>query len=513
MSAVAAESPQTAESVNHVDVLIIGAGLSGIGAARHLQAELPGKSFLIVEMRDALGGTWDLFRYPGVRSDSDMYTLGYKFKPWTNAKSIADGPSILEYLQEAASETGVDQHIRYGKKVVAADFSTADARWTVTLEDAKSGEHSEVTCSFLYGNTGYYRYDQGHSPEFPGIENFKGQVVRPQFWPEDLDYEGKRVVIIGSGATAVTILPAMTDKAEKVTMLQRTPTYLLSLPEKDPIASFLYRLLGEQRGYAATRWKNATQTLVFYHFCRRFPNASRKLLMTGIRRQTVGSAVDVDTDFNPPYNPWDQRLCAVPSGDVFRALRHGKAAIATGHIETFTENGITLKSGAQLPADIVITATGLDLIPLGGVEVSIDGVVGDPSETIVYRGCMLSDVPNFVFTIGYTNASWTLKADLVAEFTCRVLKHMDENGYDTFTAHNDDPDLRLEPLLDFPAGYVLRAMDQFPKAGSKAPWKMRMTYHQDFLDFNRSALDDGKLKFAHLAGDAPAAEQPEAVAV
>ncbi|MBJ7353540.1 MAG: NAD(P)/FAD-dependent oxidoreductase [Thermoleophilaceae bacterium] len=499
--------------VNHVDVLIVGAGLSGIGAARHLQMELPNKSFLIVEMRESLGGTWDIFRYPGVRSDSDMYTLGYKFKPWTNAKSIADGPDILAYLKEAASETGVDQHIRYGKKVVSADFNSAVGQWTVTLEDAKSGERSEVTCNFLYGNTGYYSYDHGYLPEFPGIENFKGQVVQPQFWPEDLDYAGKRVVIIGSGATAVTILPAMTDKAEMVTMLQRTPTYLLSLPEKDPIARLLYRVLGEKRGYTATRWKNATQTLAFYHFCQRFPKAARKLLMGGIRRQVQGSSVDVDKDFNPPYDPWDQRLCVVPSGDLFRSLRQGTSEIVTDHIETFTEDGIKLKSGKTLPADIVITATGLDLLPLGGIEVSIDGVVGDASDTIVYRGCMLTDVPNFIFTVGYTNASWTLKADLVAEYACRVLKRMDETGLNVVTPHNDDPTLKTEPLLDFPAGYVLRAIEKFPKAGSKAPWKLRMTYHQDYLDFSRAELDDGKLKFTKAATDAPAAEQPEAVTV
>jgi monooxygenase len=508
----AAESTENAPEVTHVDVLIVGAGLSGIGAARHIQDKLPGKSFLIVEMRERLGGTWDLFRYPGVRSDSDMYTLGYKFKPWTNPKSIADGPSILEYLKEAASETGVDQHIRYDRKVVAADFSTTDSRWTVTLEDA-AGERSEVTCNFFYGNTGYYRYDHGHQPEFPGLANFKGEVVRPQFWPEDLDYEGKRVVIIGSGATAVTILPAMTDKAAKVTMLQRTPTYLMTLPEQDPMARFLFRVLGDERGYAVTRWKNATQTLAFYHFCRRFPKIARKLLMGGIRKQTEGSSVDVDTDFNPPYKPWDQRLCIVPSGDLFRSLREGKAEIATGHIETFTEDGITLKSGEQLPADFVITATGLDLVPLGGIAIAIDGAAVDPASTVVYRGCMLTDVPNFAFTVGYTNASWTLKADLVAEFTCRVLKHMDENGFDTFTPHNDDPNMKLEPLLDFPAGYVLRAIEQFPKAGSGAPWKMRMTYHQDYYDFNRAEVDDGKLKFSRAGRGAAAPEHPEAIAV
>jgi cation diffusion facilitator CzcD-associated flavoprotein CzcO len=510
---VAAESIETTEGVNHVDVLIIGAGLSGIGAARHLQEKLPDKSFLIVEMRERLGGTWDLFRYPGVRSDSDMYTLGYKFKPWTNAKSIADGPSILAYLNEAASETGVDQHIRYRQKVVAANFSSADARWTVTLEDAGSGERSEVSCSFLYGNTGYYRYDHGFNPEFPGIENFGGEVVRPQFWPEDLDYSGKNVVIIGSGATGVTMLPAMTDKAAKVTMLQRTPSYLMSLPEKDPIARFLFRALGEKRGYAATRWKNATQTLAFYHFCRKFPKTARKLLMGGIAKQTKGADIEVGKDFNPPYNPWDQRLCIVPSGDLFKSLRNGKAAIATGHIETFTDNGVTLKSGEVLPADIVITATGLDLVPLGGIEIAIDGVVGEAKDTIVYRGCMLTDVPNFAFTVGYTNASWTLKADLVAEYTCRVLKHMDAEGADIVTAHNSDPNMKLEPLLDFPAGYVLRAIENFPKAGSRAPWKMRMTYHQDYLDFNRAEIEDGNLRFARVADESAAPEQPEAVAV
>lgn len=510
---VAAESNETAEAVNHVDVLIVGAGLSGIGAARHLQDKLPDKSFLIVEMRERIGGTWDLFRYPGIRSDSDMYTLGYKFKPWVNAKSIADGPSILEYVKEAASETGVDQHIRFGKKVVAANFSTPEATWTVTLEDAESGERSEVTCDFLYGNTGYYRYDHGFNPEFPGIENFGGEVIRPQFWPEDLDYSGKRVVIIGSGATAVTILPAMTDKAEKVTMLQRTPSYLMTLPEKDPIAGFLFRVLGDKRGYAVTRWKNATQTLAFYHFCQRFPKLARKLLMGGIARQVKGSSVDVGKDFNPPYDPWDQRLCVVPSGDLFKALRKGKAEIVTDHIETFTENGIKLKSGKELPADIVITATGLDLVPLGDIQISIDGVLGDAKDTVVYRGCMLSDVPNFVFTVGYTNASWTLKADLVAEYTCRVLKHMDETGADIVTPHNSDPSMKLEPLLDFPAGYVLRAIEKFPKAGSKAPWKLRMTYHQDYLDFNRAEIEDGNLHFDRVPRESAAPGQAEAVAV
>ncbi|MFT4049331.1 MAG: NAD(P)/FAD-dependent oxidoreductase [Solirubrobacterales bacterium] len=503
-------SDQTITPLDDVDVLIVGAGLSGIGAARHLQLAAPGKTFRLIEMRERIGGTWDLFRYPGVRSDSDMYTLGYKFKPWISEQSIADGDKIMDYLTEAATETGVDRHISYGQKVVAADFSTADSKWTVTLADATTGETSQVRCSFLYGNTGYYRYDAGYDPGFPGIENFGGQVIKPQFWPEDLDYTGKKVVIIGSGATAVTILPAMTDKAEHVTMLQRTPTYMMSLPKKDPIALLLFKLLGKKRGYAATRWKNATQTLIFYHFCQRFPKLSRKLLMGGIARQIEGADEKVGKDFNPPYNPWDQRLCIVPSGDLFRVLREKKASIVTDHIEEFTAGGIKLKSGKELEADIVITATGLDLVPLGGIEVSIDGEVGDPAETMVYRGCMLTDVPNFAFTVGYTNASWTLKADLVAEYVCRILNHMDEGGFNVVTPHNDDPTVTEEPLLDFPAGYVLRAIEKFPKAGSRAPWKLRMTYHQDYVDFHSASLDDGNLKFTKHQQQAGAEREPVA---
>lgn len=498
-------------AATEVDVLIVGAGLSGIGAARHLQMEAPNKTFQIVEMRESLGGTWDLFRYPGVRSDSDMYTLGYKFKPWISEQSIADGDKIMDYLRETASETGVDEHIVYGKKVVAADWVTAESKWHVTLEDVASGERSEVVTKFVYGNTGYYRYDTGYEPGFPGQESFKGEVIKPQFWPKDLDYTGKKVVIIGSGATAVTILPSMTDLAEHVTMLQRTPTYMMTLPKKDPIALFLFKVLGKKRGYAATRWKNATMTLLFYHFCQRFPKAARKLLMGGIAKQVEGADVSVGKDFNPPYNPWDQRLCVVPSGDLFKVLRQGKASIVTDHIDTFVPEGIKLKSGEVLEADIIITATGLDLVPLGGIEVSRDGEVGDPAEHMVYRGCILTDVPNFAFTVGYTNASWTLKADLVAEYVCRVLNHMDEGGYNVVTPHNDDPTVKEEPLLDFPAGYVMRAIDKFPKAGSRAPWKLRMTYHQDYVDFNKAKLEDGNLKFTReISAPTPPEREPVA---
>jgi cation diffusion facilitator CzcD-associated flavoprotein CzcO len=503
-------SKKATATPEEVDVLIVGAGLSGIGAARHLQMDCPQKSFRIVEMRDALGGTWDLFRYPGIRSDSDCFTFSYNFKPWPSDQLIGDGELILDYLKDAASETGVDQHISYGQKVLGADWSTEDERWTVTLEDVKSGEQSQISCGFLYGNTGYYRYDTGYEPDFPGIEDFGGQVVKPQFWPEDLDYEGKKVVIIGSGATAVTILPAMTDKAEKVTMLQRTPTYMLTLPKHDPIASAAYKLLGRKRGFGLVRWANATRMVGFYHFCQTFPGISRRLLTGMVANQVKGADVDMDVDFNPPYDPWDQRLCVVPSGDLFKALKSGRAAVVTDHIDSFTKNGIKLKSGRELEADIVITATGLDLLLAGGIEFSLDGAVQDPTERMVYRGCMLSDVPNFAFTVGYTNSSWTLKSDLVAEYVCRVLNHMDAGGYRTATPHNDDPTVEQEPLLNFPAGYVMRALERFPKAGSKAPWKLRMTYHQDALDFKRGSVDDGRLKFAEAASPKASGRKPVA---
>lgn len=496
----------TKTTASDVDVLIVGAGLSGIGAARHLQMELPDKTFEILDMRDAIGGTWDIFKYPGIRSDSDCFTYSYNFKPWPSDQLIGDGELILDYIREAATETGVDKHIRFNKKVVSADWSTEDEQWTVQVEDTKTGETSEVTCGFLYSNAGYFRYDTGYEPGFPGEEDYEGQIVKPQFWPEDLDYSGKKVVIIGSGATAVTILPAMTDKAEKVTMLQRTPTYMLTLPKHDPMARAAYKVLGKKRGYGLIRWVNATRMVGFYHFCQTFPGMSRKLLNGMVAQQVKGSDVDMDVDFNPPYNPWDQRLCVVPSGDLFKRLKDGSADIVTGQIDTFTKNGIKLKSGEELEADIIVTATGLDLQLTGGIEFSADGVPQDPTERMVYRGCMLSDVPNFAFTVGYTNSSWTLKADLVAEYVCRLLKHMDEKGYKTAMPHNDDPSIKEEPLLNFPAGYVMRAMERFPKAGSKAPWKMRMTYHQDYMEIRRGKLEDGTMQFAKPAAPSPKRE-------
>jgi cation diffusion facilitator CzcD-associated flavoprotein CzcO len=495
---------------NPVDVLIIGAGLSGIGAARHLQDKCPGKTFQLVEQRDAIGGTWDIFRYPGVRSDSDMHTLGYNFKPWISDKSIADGPSILAYVREAASETGVDQHILFGHKAVHGSWSTEESLWTCTFENVKTGEEKQIKARFVYGNTGYYSYERGFVPDFPGADTFKGQILEPQFWPENLDYSGKRVVIIGSGATAVTMLPAMTDNAEHVTMLQRTPTYMASVPEVDPIAIFLKKYLGEKRSYKITRWKNATQQAVVYHLSQRAPKLMRKLFMGMVKKQLP--EVDVDTHFNPPYGPWDQRLCAIPDGDLFKAIRKGKASVSTGHIETFTENGIQLKSGEFLEADIIVAATGLSLVPLGGVSADIDGKPVDVPSSIVYKGFMLSDLPNFAFTVGYTNSSWTLKADLVADYVCRILNEMDATGSNVVVPRNDDPTMETGPLLDFRAGYVLRAIEGFPKAGSRKPWKMSSFYHLDNYEMRNAKVDDGVLRFETVTRSAEANE-PEAVAV
>ena len=476
----------------HVDVLIVGAGLSGIGAAHHLQTAFPGRTYTILESRDAIGGTWDLFRYPGVRSDSDMHTLGYRFRPWTQAKAIADGPSILEYVRQTAHEGDIDRHIRFGHRVVRASWSTEDARWTV--ESIHNGQPVSMTASLLYLCSGYYHYDNGYTPTFPGIDRFAGTVVHPQQWPESLDYKGKKVVVIGSGATAVTLVPAMTDQADHVTMLQRSPTYIMALPAEDALANNLRRLLGPKRAYFLTRWKNVLVSTFFYQLSRRRPNVAKSL----IRKATVKllpNGYDVDTHFKPNYQPWDQRLCLVPDGDLFQAIRHGKASVVTDHIEEFTPSGIRLKSGEELTADIVVTATGLRLLAFGGIELSVDGHPVELSKTMAYKGMMLSDVPNFVFTIGYTNASWTLKADLVAEYTTRLLKHMDQRGYTYFKPTNEDPTVTERPLLDFQAGYVLRSIEEFPKAGSRPPWQLGMSYAHDVVTLRHGQIEDGAMKF------------------
>jgi len=479
----------------HLDVLIVGAGLSGIGAAYHLQDRCPDKRYGLLEARADLGGTWDLFRYPGVRSDSDMHTLGYAFRPWTGAKAIADGPAILQYLRDTAHAYGIDQHIRFHHKVIAASWSSADARWTVDIERSDTGETMQLTCGFLLGCTGYYRYDHGHTPEFAGRERFAGKVVHPQHWPDDLDYAGKRVVIIGSGATAVTLVPAMARTAAHVTMLQRSPSYITSLPSVDPVAKQLRRVLPDRVVAPIVRWKNVLVQLGIYELSRRRPAVIKRLLRKMLTRQ-LPAGFDIDRHFTPRYDPWDQRLCLVPDGDLFKALRKGTASIVTDHIETFTESGILLRSGEALAADIIVTATGLSLLMLGGIRVSVDGAPVPVPERKAYKGMMLEGVPNFAFAIGYTNASWTLKADLTGEYLCRLLRYMDAHNHRQCVPQNDDPTITERPLLDFSAGYVQRSIDTLPKQGSKAPWRLWMNYPADVVMLRLGAVTDKAMKFS-----------------
>jgi cation diffusion facilitator CzcD-associated flavoprotein CzcO len=483
----------------HVDVLIVGAGLSGIGAAHHIQTAFPGKTYTILEARDVIGGTWDLFRYPGVRSDSDMFTLGYRFRPWLKAKAIADGASILDYVRDTATAGGIEARIRFNHRVTTASWSTAEARWTV--EAVHGAETVSVTCDFLLVCSGYYRYDHGYLPQFAGIEDFRGQIVHPQHWPQDLDYAGKRVVVIGSGATAVTLVPALAQTAAHVTMLQRSPSYILTLPAEDAIADRLRKLLGPQRGYTVARWKNVTLATLLYKLSRRRPEMVRNLIRKLAIKQ-LPAGYDVDTHFNPAYNPWDQRLCLVPDGDLFRTIRAGRATVVTDKIATFTERGLLLESGAELAADIVVTATGLQLLALGGAQLVVDDRPVSLPETMAYKGMMLSGVPNFAFTIGYTNASWTLKADLVSEFVCRLLGYMDSHGYAECVPVNDDPSVTEQPLLDFSAGYVLRAIDQFPRAGSRSPWRLGMSYAHDVVTLRHGKINDGAMRFSRRAAAA-----------
>jgi monooxygenase len=483
-----------AEAPKHLDVIVVGAGLSGIGAGWHLQDRLPGKSYAILEARADLGGTWDLFRYPGIRSDSDMHTLGYRFKPWTEEKVIADGPSILEYVRRTAREHGIDRRIRFHHRVERAEWSSANSRWTVEAERSDTGETVRLTCDFLWCCSGYYRYDQGYTPEFEGVERFAGPVVHPQHWPEDLDYAGKRVVVIGSGATAVTLVPAMAEKAANVTMLQRSPTYIASLPGEDPIAKRLRRVLPKRAVYAVVRWKNVLLQTAIYQLSRRRPDVVKKLIRRGVER-ALPAGYDVDTHFTPRYNPWDQRMCLVPDGDLFRAISRGEADVVTDRIESFTEGGLRLESGRELEADVIVTATGLSLLFLGGMELTVDGEPVDVSEKMAYKGMMLSGVPNCAFTVGYTNASWTLKADLTSEYVCRLLTHMQVHGY-ARCLPEADPSVSEEPLLDFTSGYVLRSLDRFPKQGSREPWRLRQNYVLDIRAIRRGAIDDGTMKFS-----------------
>jgi len=471
----------------HFDVIIVGAGLSGIGAAHHLQDKCPDKSYAILEARADLGGTWDLFRYPGVRSDSDMFTLGYRLRPWAGAKVIAGGPSILGYVRDTARVQGIDRHIRFGHRVVRASWCTDTATWTVHIRHGS--EDRRLTCNFLYCCGGYYRYDQGYTPTWPGMDQFQGKVVHPQHWPDDLDYRGKRVVVIGSGATAVTLVPAMADTAAHVTMLQRSPSYVLSVPGEDPIADLLRRILPARAAFGMVRWKNVLISSLIYQLSRRRPKATAKFLRGGVVRQ-VPEGFDTDKHFAPRYNPWDQRLCLVPDGDLFKALTDGIASIATEEIEAFTASGIRLASGRNLEADIIVTATGLNLLAIGGMRLEVDGTEIALPDTMAYKAMMLTGVPNFAFAVGYTNASWTLKVDLTSEYVCRLLKYLDERNYRSCVPVRD-PGVQSYPLLDFQAGYVLRSLDQFPRQGSEDPWRVSTNYLSDIRVMRRGSVTDG----------------------
>jgi len=476
----------------HVDVLIVGAGISGIGLGHYLVTRLPGKTFAIVDSRDAIGGTWDLFRYPGIRSDSDLQTFGYEFKPWTSDNAIADADEILAYLHEAIDENGLARHIHLHHRVLRADYSSQSARWTVTLE--RDGRSWDVTCDFFFAATGYYDYKEGYTPHFEGREDFEGVIVHPQQWPEDLDYAGKRIVVIGSGATAVTLIPAMAEQAGHITMLQRSPSYVMPLPRKDPIANGLRRLLPKKAAHAAARRFNIGKQRFIYKLCQRHPQFARRLIRS-INVKALPEGYDVDTHFNPAYNPWDQRMCAVPDADLFRAISRGKASVVTDRIARFTKTGILLESGRELAADIIVTATGLRLLAFGGIALNVDGTPVDLPSRLAYKGLMLSGVPNFAFAIGYTNSSWTLKVDLVCEHLCRLLAYMDQHGFTSVVPVADDPAIERRPLLDFTAGYVLRSMDTFPRQGSSGPWTIAMDYWTDYDRLRKGSVEDAALRF------------------
>ena len=476
-------------------MLIVGAGLSGIGAAYHLQVDCPDKTYAILEARDCIGGTWDLFRYPGIRSDSDMYTLGYPFRPWADAKAIADGPSILSYVRQTAMDYGIDQNIRFHHRVVRAEWSTADARWTVDVRRSDSQETVRLSCGFLFICSGYYRYDEGYTPDFQGMHRFGGRIVHPQHWTADIDYADMRVVVIGSGATAVTLVPAIAQRAAHVTMLQRSPSYIVSLPAEDPIAAVLRRILPEKVAYFIVRWKNILLTMLSFQLSRRRPSVMKALIRRHIERQ-LPPGYDVDTHFKPRYNPWDQRLCLVPDGDLFDAIVKGRASMVTDRIKTFTEKGLELTSGAELEADLIVIATGLNLLPLGGIQLAIDNREVKPSETMSYKGMMLSGVPNLAFAFGYTNASWTLKSELTCAYVCRLLNHMHEHGYRQCTPRNPNRSIAEQPFVDFSSGYVQRSIDQFPKQGPKAPWRLYQNYALDIMSLRFGAIDDDTIEFS-----------------
>ncbi|HXW88721.1 MAG TPA: NAD(P)/FAD-dependent oxidoreductase [Streptosporangiaceae bacterium] len=488
------DRPAGSSAHGHVDVLIVGAGLSGIGAAARLQMEAPGVSYDIVEARNASGGTWDLFRFPGVRSDSDMFTMAFPFRPWRDSRAIADGTAILGYLRDTAAAYGIDKRISYQTRVVSAEWSSNDACWTVTTEHAETGARGQRTCGFLYLCTGYYRYDEGYAPAWPGQESFGGVVAHPQHWPEDLDLTGKRVVVIGSGATAVTLLPAIAKTAARVTMVQRSPSYVLSLPGSDPIADLLRRVLPERHAFAATRWKNARMANAIYWFCRRHPARARAILQQGAAKR-LPAGYDVGTHFSPEYEPWDQRMCMVPDGDLFAAIKSGKADVVTDHIEAFTATGLRLRSGAELEADVIVTATGLVLLPVGGIELAVDGERVAVQERVAYKGMMLDGVPNMAFAIGYTNNTWTLKVDLVATWVTRMLRYMREHDYTVVTPRLPGRGVRTSPIIDMTSGYFERGRATLPLQGDRAPWRLRQHYFKDAALF-REPVDASELEYS-----------------
>jgi monooxygenase len=488
----------------HVDVLIIGAGLSGIGAACHLQQRCPGRSFAVLEARDAIGGTWDLFRYPGVRSDSDMFTLGYSFRPWTGKKSITDGASILAYIRETARASGVDRNIRLCHRVTGASWSSAQGRWTVAVARGSEGTPTTISCTFLLACSGYYSYAQGYTPDFPGIDRFTGDIIHPQNWGDNVAYANRRVVVIGSGATAVTLVPELAKAAAHVTLLQRSPSYVVAWPDEDVIANALRRVLPAKAACAMARWKNVAGTMYFFGLCRRNPQRAKAMILDGVRA-ALGPDYDVATHFSPRYNPWDQRLCLAPNGDLFQSIKAGCTTVVTDEIETFTADGVRLRSGSELKADLVVTATGLNLELLGGAELKIDGASADPAATLSYKGALYSDIPNLASVFGYTNASWTLKADLICGFVCRLLNHMERRGYARVTPRNRDPSVQRLPPVDFSSGYFLRAMDKLPRQGQRRPWRIYQNYLQDILALRFASLEDGVLEFAMRPVAAPAA--------
>lgn len=483
--------------MEHFDVVVVGAGISGIGAGFFLQRDCPNKSFVILEGRESIGGTWDLFRYPGVRSDSDMHTLGYSFKPWTAEKSIADGPSILSYLNETVDEYSLRNKIRFNTLVNSAQWSSDTATWTLTATNTATSSTITYTCNYLYMCSGYYSYKEGYTPEIPGLDSFQGQIVHPQKWPDNLDYHNKKVVVIGSGATAMTLVPAMAQTAGHVTMLQRSPTYVVARPDKDAVSLFLRRFLPEKVAYSLTRWKNTSLQQLVYKRTRTKPEQVKEALLKGVR-EALGSDYDVDTHFTPSYNPWDQRLCLVPNGDLFESIKSGKASVVTDHIQRVDESGILLKSGQRIDADIIVTATGLNLVTLGEMSFTVDGKDVDFSRTWSYKGCAYSDVPNLASSFGYINASWTLRADLTCEYVCRLLNHMDKTGTDICTPRlrESDADMPERPWIDnFSAGYMQRVMHRFPKQGDREPWINPQNFKRDKKMFRESPLDDDVMIF------------------